>query len=77
VEQDDNAFLDELQAACRESRKRAGVLTKARAVHLFNIAITTGFGRVLLQGARQAKLHAYVDALRAHIAEQTARRLRS
>ena len=77
MEQDDTAFLDELQAACRKPRKRAGVLTKYRTLRLYNIAINARFGRVLLQGATQAKLYSYVNALRAHIAEQTAQRLRS
>jgi hypothetical protein len=75
VEQDDNAFLDELLARPANKRRHRIVLKQADRQRLRAIATTAGITQWPISST-QDKLHAFIDQVRTRIVAATLRRLR-
>ena len=75
MEQDDNAFLDELLARPANKRRHRIVLKQADRQRLRTLAAAAGITQWPISST-QDKLHAFVGQVRARIVAATLRRLR-
>jgi hypothetical protein len=75
VEQDDNAFLDELLARPASTRRRRVIIKQPERQRLRTLATAAGITQWPMS-TNQDKLHAFIDQVRARIVAATLHRLR-